>query len=63
MNAPIKPLTCRAARAAEILGVSETTIWRLIKAGDLTAVRVGRNTLIRYSDLEALVSPAQKAAQ
>lgn len=38
-------------RAAEILAVSEATIRRLIKAGRLKAIRVGRQWRIALPDL------------
>lgn len=43
-------------KVAEMLGVSRVTVWRLERAGDLKAVRLGKR-LVRYrvSDVEALV--------
>lgn len=40
------------------LGVHPITVRRLIKRGDLTAVRIGRAVRVRESDLKALVKPA-----
>jgi DNA-binding transcriptional regulator PaaX len=31
------------------------TIWRLVRAGELEPVRIGRRTLYRRSDLDALM--------
>ena len=42
-----------AAEVAEQLRVSTMTIYRLIRRGDLPAVRVGRNYRVRERDLEA----------
>jgi excisionase family DNA binding protein len=38
-------------QTARALGVSNLTVYRLIKRGRLRALRVGRDFRIRYSDL------------
>ncbi len=38
---------------AELMRVSNMTVYRLIKAGDLPAIRVGENFRIRRSDVES----------
>ena len=38
---------------AETMRVSNMTVYRLIKAGDLPAIRVGKNFRIRRSDVES----------
>lgn len=46
----------------EVLGylrVTSRTIYRLIKAGDLPAVRIGRQWRFRQSDLDAWLSRQQ----
>ena len=44
-----------AGTAAEILDVSRTTIWRLVKVGDLPAYDVaGRGNVFDRSEVEAL---------
>lgn len=40
------------AEVADHMRVSSMTVYRLIKAGSLQAVRVGKNYRIRTSDLE-----------
>ncbi len=40
------------AEVAEILRVSTMTVYRLIKAGDLRAVRVGKSYRIREDDVD-----------
>ena len=42
-----------AAEVAEQLRVSTMTIYRLIRSGELPAVRVGRNYRVREEDLVA----------
>ena len=46
----------RLLTVAEVAGtmrVSNMTVYRLIKAGDLPAIRVGKNFRIRRSDVES----------
>jgi excisionase family DNA binding protein len=40
------------AEVASVMRVSNMTVYRLIKSGQLGAVRVGRNYRIRETDLE-----------
>jgi excisionase family DNA binding protein len=42
-----------AAEVADELRVSTMTVYRLIRSGELSAVRVGRNYRVRRPDLEA----------
>lgn len=44
------------AEVAEVLRVSNMTVYRLIKAGELPALRVGKNYRIRERDLEAYLA-------
>lgn len=58
-----RPLLTAAEVAAQ-LRVSTMTIYRLIRAGELPAVRVGRNYRVREEDLAAyleaqVVDPAE----
>ena len=41
---------------AEVLRVSNMTVYRLIKSGELPALRVGKNYRIRESELEAFLA-------
>jgi len=45
-----------AGEVADQLRVSTMTVYRLIRRGDLAAVRVGRNYRVRAGDLEAYLS-------
>ena len=42
-------------RAAEVLGVTERTVWTLVDSGDLPAVRFGRSVRIDPADLRAYI--------
>ena len=44
------------AEVAEAMRVSNMTIYRLIKSGQLPAVRVGKNYRIRESDVDRYLS-------
>jgi excisionase family DNA binding protein len=44
------------AEVAQVLRVSNMTVYRLIKAGEMPALRVGKNYRIRESELEAFLS-------
>ena len=49
----------RLLTVAEVAGtmrVSNMTVYRLIKSGDLPALRVGKNYRIRESDVDAYLS-------
>jgi excisionase family DNA binding protein len=44
------------AEVAATMRVSNMTVYRLIKSGDLAALRVGKNYRIRESDVDAYLS-------
>ncbi|GJD66570.1 helix-turn-helix domain-containing protein [Methylobacterium frigidaeris] len=48
-------LTYRVEEVAEIMGVSQTTVWMWIREGSLAARKVSRIRLIRRVDLEAFI--------
>ncbi len=45
-----------AAEVADQLRVSTMTVYRLIRRGELPAVRVGRNYRVRATDLDAYLA-------
>lgn len=47
--------------AAEMLGVGRSTLYNLISAGEIKAVKVGRRTLIPQGELERYVRSLTKA--
>lgn len=54
----IEPLTVTVAEAKRITGIGHTTLYRLIAAGELKTVKIGRRTLVTYASIKAVVSPA-----
>jgi excisionase family DNA binding protein len=48
---------------ARELRISERTIWRLIRSGKLKPVRLGKRTLVRRDDVEAMVSKVIRDAR
>lgn len=44
------------AEVADVLRVSNMTVYRLIKGGQLSAIRVGKNYRIRQGDLDAYLN-------
>lgn len=53
--APLEPLAVRIPTAMQLIGVRRSTIYALIKAGQLRTVKLGRATLITMSSLRQLV--------
>jgi len=49
-------LLLTVAEVAATMRVSNMTVYRLIKNGDMPALRVGKNYRIRESDLDAYLS-------
>lgn len=52
METPIAVTVANAVRAS---GLSRTTIYEALRRGELTAMKAGRRTLIRYADLQAFM--------
>jgi len=51
-----RPLAVTVKTACKLVGVGNTTMWALIKAGRVKSVRIGRRRLVIYASLETLVS-------
>ncbi len=52
MNTQVQPLVLSAEQLAELLDISERTLWRLLSSGKLLKpVRFGGNTRWRYADV------------
>lgn len=50
------PLAHSVTAACERLGVGKTTIYELIKAGEIRPFKIGRKTLIPENDLLRVIS-------
>lgn len=61
-STPITGPLLTVAEVAEVLRVSNMTVYRLIKAGDLPALRVGKNYRIREADLTRFLDAGTVAA-
>jgi hypothetical protein len=48
----LEPITVTVAQARRISGLGHTTIYKMIKAGDLEVVKIGARTLITYISLK-----------
>ena len=62
-STPIAGPLLTVAEVAELLRVSNMTVYRLIKAGDLPALRVGKNYRIREADLSTFLAEGAVAAE
>lgn len=52
MNTQLQPLVISAEQLAELLEISERTLWRLVSSGKLLKpVRFGGNTRWRFSEV------------
>jgi excisionase family DNA binding protein len=49
--------------AARVLGVERSTIYRLLRTGELQAVRVGKRRKFRPEDLDAYLERNRKRAE
>lgn len=53
----VQPLLLTPEQAAYVLAVSRSTVYELLKSGELYSVKVnGGSRRVRYSDLKAYVS-------
>lgn len=46
----------RVPEAAKMLGISPAHLWRVIQAGRIPVLRIGRSTRIDVRDLEAFIA-------
>jgi excisionase family DNA binding protein len=52
---PVKPVSVRVATAVKLTGIGRSTLYELIKSGEIETVKIGRSTLIPYRCLKKLV--------
>lgn len=57
--APKPRLTYPLVEAADLLGLSNASLYRLIARGDVKAVRIGSRRMIEAAEIEALLARAR----
>lgn len=55
-SATVEALAVSVGEAARLLGVSRATTYKLVTAGILPSLKLGRRRLIRRCDIEAVLS-------
>jgi excisionase family DNA binding protein len=50
-----RPLAVSVKAACKLVGVGNTTMWALIKAGRVKTISIGRRRLVIYASLESLM--------
>lgn len=59
----MKPFLTSISDAQRALGIGRTTAYRLIEAGKLEKVKIGRRTLIKVASIKALAGEEQHSNQ
>lgn len=52
---PAEPIAVRVATAVKLTGIGRSTLYELIKSGEIETVKIGRSTFIPYRCLKKLV--------
>lgn len=52
---PTEPISVRIAMAVRLTGIGRSTLYELIKSGEIETVKIGRSTLIPFRCLKRLV--------
>lgn len=58
----LPPLTVSVDQVRRLSGLGSTTVWALIRDGDLETVKVGRRILVRYESVQRLLTPPKHEA-
>ena len=56
------PITLGIKESCRLTGLGRSSIYKLIRSGRLTPIRIYRRVLIRFDDLEQLVSSDEARA-
>lgn len=59
-NAQIAPKAITVTEAARILSIGRTTLYGLIKGGEIRATKLGRKTLFLAKDIDAFLDRLQQ---
>lgn len=60
---PIEPMLLNTRQAAQLLNISERTVFSLIKEGKLPSVKIGRCLRFSVADLAAFIAQARKNSE
>lgn len=52
---PTEPISVRVSTAVKLTGIPRSTLYELIKSGEIETVKIGRSTFIPYRCLRRLV--------
>lgn len=52
---PTEPISVRISTAVKLTGIPRTTLYELIRTGEVETVKIGRSTFIPYRCLKKLV--------
>ncbi len=58
LSGPGDKLSYTANEAAHALGVSSTTIWSMVREGQIRTFKIGARTLIKRAELEDVIERA-----
>ncbi|MBB6511003.1 excisionase family DNA binding protein [Rhizobium soli] len=56
----VTPITYTVANAIKATGLSRSTLYNLMKAKQLPYIKVGKRTLLKVSDIEALLESGRE---
>jgi len=56
----VAPITYTVANATKATGLSRSTLYNLMKAKQLPYIKVGKRTLLKISDIEALLESGRE---
>ena len=59
---PTEPISVRISAAVKLIGIPRTTLYELIKSGEIATVKIGRSTFIPYRCLRRLFDEIAIAA-
>ena len=52
---PTDPVSVRVSMAVKLTGIGRSTLYELIKSGEIETIKIGRSTLIPFRCLKRLV--------
>ena len=58
-----EPLAATITDTCQIIGVRRSTIYRLINAGDLEIIKIGKRTLVVIASVQSFIASRQASAR